>query len=216
MLWTILSRYTHRKMPFNFRLPSIRVTGRPRRRERKQPQGLGLRLRRQILPAGLPGPVSRRSLVSSSMSVVGRPRSDGVKSGTTGSERHRSRSGERSRRSHGYDRRHDSPRSHHSSRHDSGRRESGERARHTSLGGSSSRRQADATGAPGSSRVSARAADVRPSGSSTHSHHHHHKSSDDRRSLSSSSSRASVDRRSPPGHHQDHGRRESSERSGSS
>ena len=48
-------------MPFNFRLPSVRVTGRPRRRERRQPQGLGLRLRRHILPAGLPGPVNRRS-----------------------------------------------------------------------------------------------------------------------------------------------------------
>ena len=58
--------------------------------------------------------------VSSSVSMVGRPRSDGV-SGTKGSERHRSRSGERSRRSHGSDRRHDSPRSHHSSRQDSGR-----------------------------------------------------------------------------------------------
>ena len=49
---------------------------------------------------------------------------------------------ERSWRSHGSDRRHDSPRSHHSSRHDSGRRESGERARPMSSGGSSSRRQA--------------------------------------------------------------------------
>ena len=49
-------------MPFNFHQPSVRVTGRPSRRERRQPQGLGLRLRRQILPAGLPGLVNRRRL----------------------------------------------------------------------------------------------------------------------------------------------------------
>ena len=60
--------------------------------------------------------------------------------------------------------------------------------------------------APGLSRVSSRAS----------THHHHHKTSVDRRSPSASSLRASVDRRSPPGHHQDHGRRESSEKSGSS
>ena len=151
--------------------------------------------------------------VASSVSMVGRPRSDSS-SGAKGSERHRSRSGERNRRSHRSDRRQDSPRSHHSSRHDSGCRE-GERARPTSSGGSSSRRQADWTGGPGSSHVSSRATDVRPSGSSSHSHHHHRKSSGDRRSLSSSSSRASADRKSPPGHHRD-GRRESAERSGSS
>ena len=151
--------------------------------------------------------------VSSSVSVVEWPRSDGV-SGAKGSERHRSRSGECNRRSHGSDRRQDSPRSYHSSRHDSGRRE-GERARPTSSGGSSSKRQADSMGGPGSSRVFSRATDVRPSGSSSHSHHHHLKSSGDRRSLSSSSSRASADCKSPPGHHQD-GRRESAERSGSS
>ena len=96
----------------------------------------------------------QKKTVSSSVSVVGRPRSDGV-SGTKGSERHRSRSGKRSRRSQGSDRCHDSPRSHHSSRLDSGRWESGERARPTS-GGSSSRRQADSTDALGSSCVSAR------------------------------------------------------------
>ena len=152
----------------------------------------------------------QKKTMSSSVSVVERPRSDGV-SGTKGSEHHR----ERSRRSHGSDRHHDSPRSNHSSRHDSGRRESGEWSRHRSSGGSSSRRQADSTDVLGLSRVSLRAMDVRPSGSSTHSHHHHHKTSVDRRSLSSSS-RASVDRRSPPGHYQDHGRRESSEKSGSS
>ena len=144
--------------------------------------------------------------VASSVPVVGRPSSDG-------SECHRSRSGDRKRRWHGSDRCQDSPR-HHSSRHDSGRRE-GERTRPTSSSGSSSRRQADSIGVPGSSRVSSRATDVRPSGSSSHSHHHHHKSSGDRRSLSSSSSRASADRKSLPGHHQD-GRRESAERSGSS
>ena len=205
----------HRKMPFNFRLPSVRATGRPRQREPKQPQVLGQRLRRwRNLPAGLPGPVNPRSPCLPAY-LVGRPRSDGV-SGTKGSERHRSHSGERNRRSHVSDRRQDSPRSHHSSRHDSGRWESGERAQPTSSGGSSSRRQADSTGGPGSSRVSSRAMDVRPSGSSSHSHHHHRKSSGDRRSLSSSSSRASADRKSPPGHHQDHGRRESAERSGSS
>ena len=60
----------------------------------------------------------QKKTVSSSVSVVGQPRSNGV-SGTKGSEGHRSRSGERSQRYHGSDRRHDSPRSHHSSRHDS-------------------------------------------------------------------------------------------------
>ena len=59
-LWMILSRYTHRKMPFNFHPPGVRVTGRPRRREQRQPQDLVLRLWRQILLAGLPGPVIRR------------------------------------------------------------------------------------------------------------------------------------------------------------
>ena len=62
MLWMILLKYTH-KMPFNFRPPSIKMTRRPRSlrwRERRQPQDLGLRLRRQILPAGLPGLVNRR------------------------------------------------------------------------------------------------------------------------------------------------------------
>ena len=151
--------------------------------------------------------------VASSVSMVGRPKSDSS-SGAKGSERHRSRSGELNQRSHGSDRRQDSPRSHHSSRHDSGRQE-GEQARPTSSGGSSSRRQADSTGGPGSNRVSSRATDLWPSGSSSHSHHHHRKSSGDRRSLSSSSSRASADRKSPPGHHQD-GRREIAERSGSS
>ena len=151
--------------------------------------------------------------VASSVSMVERPRSDSS-SGAKGSEYHRSRSGERNRRSQRSDRRQDSPRSHHSSRHDSGCWE-GERARPTSSGGSSSRRQADSMGGPGSSRVFSRATDVRPSGSSSHSHHHHRKSSGDRRSLSSSSLRESADHKSPPGHHQD-GRRESAERSGSS
>ena len=144
--------------------------------------------------------------VAASVSVVGQPSSDG-------SEHHRSWSGDHKRRSHGSDRRQDSPR-HHSSTYDSGRRE-GERAQPTSSDGSSSRRQADSTGGLGLSRVSLRATDVRPSGSSSHSYHHHHKSSGDRRSLFSSSSRASADRKSPPGHHQD-GRHESAERSGSS
>ena len=143
--------------------------------------------------------------LDSSVSVVGQPSSDG-------SECHRSRSGDRKRRSHGYDRRQDSPR-HHASRHNSGRRE-GKRARPTSSGGSSSRRQADSTGGSGSIRVP-RATDARSSASSSHAHHHHRKSSGDRRSLSSSSSRASADRKSPPGHHRER-KRESAERSGSS
>ena len=78
---------------------------------------------------------------------------------TNGSERHRSRSGERVRRDGGHEseRCHESSRFHHSTRH----RESGERARPTSLsGGSSSRsKQADVT-------------DVRPSTSTHHQHHH--------------------------------------------
>ena len=191
---------------FNF-LPSVRATGRPIPREPRQQQVLGRRLRRcSNLPADLPGPVNPRSPWLPAC-LVGRPSSDG-------SEHHRSRSGDHKRRSHGSDRRQDSPR-HHSSTYDSGRWE-GERARPTSSGGSSSRRQADSTGGLGSSRVSLRATDVQPSGSSSHSYHHHHKSSGDRRSLSSSSSsRASADRKSPPGHHQD-GRHESAERFGSS
>ena len=142
--------------------------------------------------------------VASSVSVVGWPSSDG-------SEHHRSRSGDHKRRSHGSDRRQDSPR-HHASRHDSGRRE-GEQSRPTSSGGSSSRRQADSTGGSGSSRVS-KATDARSSASSSHADHHR-KSWGDRRSLSSSSSRPSADRKSPPGHHHER-RLESAERSGSS
>ena len=87
---------------------------------------------------------------------MGRSRSDGP-SGTKGSERHRSCSGERGRRDrgHGSERRHDSSRFRHSPRH----RESGERARPTSSsGGSSSRsKQADSTDVPGSGRASGRA-----------------------------------------------------------
>ena len=134
----------------------------------------------------------KKKTLSSSVSVVGRSRSDGgpVPSGTKGSERHRSRSGDRGRRSHRSERRHDSPRSHHSPR----RRQSGERARPTSSsGGSSSRsRQADSTDAPGSGRASVRATEVRPSSSSTHHQHHHSRASVDHRSLFSSS-RSSVD-----------------------
>ena len=137
----------------------------------------------------------QKKTVSSSLSVAKRPKSDGG-SGSKGSERHRSRSGERSWRSHGSDRHHDSPRPHHSSKHDSGHRESGERSRPRSSGGSSSRRQAESADVPGSSRVSSRATEVRPSGSSTR-HHHQRKTSVDHRSLSASSSRASVDRRPP-------------------
>ena len=166
------------KMPFNFPQPSVRVTGGPNPRERRQPQGLGLRLRRRRnLLAGLPGPVIRRRPCPPAYQWWNGPNPAEVP-GLKGSECHRSLSGERSRRSHGSDRHHDSPRSHHSARHDSGRRESGERSRPRSSGGSRSRRQAGSTDAPGSSRVSLRATEVRPSGSSTH--HHHHKTSVDR------------------------------------
>ena len=60
----------------------------------------------------------KKKTLSSSISVVGRSRSDGgpVPYGTKGSERHRSRSGDQGRRSHGSERRHDSPRSRHSPR----------------------------------------------------------------------------------------------------
>ena len=119
--------------------------------------------------------------VASSVSVTGRPSSDG-------SERHRSRSGDRKRRSHGSNRRQDSPR-HHASRHGSGLRE-GERFRPSSSGGSSSRKHVDLTGGSGSSRVS-KATDACPSASSSHAHHHR-KSSGDRRSLSSSPSRPTA------------------------
>ena len=51
----------------------------------------------------------KKKTLSSSVSVVGRSRSDGgpVPSGTNGSERHRSRSGDRGRRGHYSERRHD-------------------------------------------------------------------------------------------------------------
>ena len=103
----------------------------------------------------------RSRTVSSSVSVVGRSRSDGgpMPSGNNGSESHRSRSGEWSRRDrgHGSERSHKSSRFHHSTRH----RESGERARpKSSSGGSSSRsKQADVM-------------DVRMSTSTHHQHHH--------------------------------------------
>ena len=99
--------------------------------------------------------------VSSSVSVVGRSRSDGgpMPTGTNGSECHRSGSGERGRsdRGHGSERCHESSRFHHSTRH----REIGERARPTSSSGGSSSRsmQADVT-------------DVWPSTSTHHQHHH--------------------------------------------
>ena len=74
--------------------------------------------------------------------------------GTNGSERHRSRSGERGRRDrgHGSERCHESSRFHHSPRH----RESGKWARPTSSsGGSSSRsKQADSTDVTGYGRAS--------------------------------------------------------------
>ena len=91
-------------------------------------------------------PHDKKKTLSSSISVVGRSRSDGspVPSGTNGSERHRSGSGDRGRRGHGSERRHNSPRSRHLPR----RRRSGERTRPMSSGGSSSRaRHADPTDA---------------------------------------------------------------------
>ena len=152
-----------------------RLGRRTRRRERKQPPRPGLKLRRQRLQTDLPGPVtrSRRQFHPVFLwweDLLGRSSSD-CPSGTKGSERHRSHSGERGRRdrSHGAERRHDSPRYRHSPR----RWESGEQARPTSSsGGSSSRsKQADLTDLLGSGRASGRAMDVRPS--STHHRHHH-------------------------------------------
>ena len=59
--WTTRLRYTLQKRCFNF-LPSVRATGHPWRREPRQPQVLGQRLRRwSNLPGGLPGPLSPRS-----------------------------------------------------------------------------------------------------------------------------------------------------------
>ena len=111
---------------------------------------------------GRPSRCSDRSrTVSSIISVVGRSRSDGgpMPSGTNGSERHTSRSGEWGRRDrgHGSERCHKSSRFHHSTRH----RDSGERARPTFSSGESSSRskQADVT-------------DVWPSTSTHHQHHH--------------------------------------------
>ena len=135
----------------------------------------------------------KKKTLSSSVSMVGRSRSNGgpVPSGTKGSERHRSCSGDRGRQGHGSERRHDSPRSHHSPR----RQRCGERTRPTSSGGSSSRaRHADPMDAPGAGRASGRATEVRPPSSSTHRQRHHSRSSADRRSRSGS---------------QDHDRRES-------
>ena len=103
----------------------------------------------------------KKKTLSSSVSVMGRSRFDvgPVPSGTNGSEHHRSHSGDRGRRGHGLERRHDSPRSRHSPRC----RWSGERTRPTSSGGSSSRaRHADPTEAPGSGRASGRATEVQP------------------------------------------------------
>ena len=144
----------------------------------------------------------KKKTLSSSISVVGRSRSDGgpVPLRTNGSERHRSHSGDRGRRGHGSERRHDSSRSRHSPR----RWRSGKRTRPTSSWGSSSRtRHADLTDAPGSGRASGRPTEVRPSSSATCHQRHHSRSSADCRSRSRS---------------QHHDRRESvdSVRSGSS
>ena len=133
----------------------------------------------------------KKKTVSSSVSVVGRSRSDGspVPSATKVSEHHRSCSGDRNRWSHGSERRHNSPRSRHSPR-----RRSGERARPTSSsGGSSSRaRHADLADAPGSGHASGKAMEVQPSSSSTRHQRHHSRSSGDHRSLSSERSGSSY------------------------
>ena len=134
----------------------------------------------------------KKKTLSSCVSVVGRSRSDGspVPSGTKGSEHHRSRSGDRSRWSHGSERRHDSPRSRHSHR----RRRNGEWVRPTSSsGGSSSRaRHADSTDALGSGRASGRATEVRPSRFFHSSSASSLKVIGDRRSLSSEKSESSY------------------------
>ena len=172
-----VKRWTTRlkSMPSN-----VGMTGRPRwRRDRNQPPRL--RLRRQILPTGLPGPfqVPWQRLCGGNIQVNGGP----VPSGTNGSEHHRSRSGDQGRRGHGSDRHHDSPRSRHSPRH----RRSGEQTRPTSLGGSSSRvRHADPKDAPGSGHASGRATEVRPSSSATHHQSHHSRPTADSRSRSRS------------------------------
>ena len=142
--------------------------------------------------------------LASRVSVTGRPSSDGL-------ERHRSWSGDRKRRAHGFDRCQDSPR-HHTPRHDSGQRD-GKRSCPSCSGGSSFRRHVDSTGGSWSSCVS-KATDAHPSTSSSHAHHHR-KSSGDRRSLSSSLSWVSTDHKSLPGHHHER-RQESAEWSGPS
>ena len=118
--------------------------------------------------AGWPSRSSDRSrTVSSSVSVVGRSRSDGgpMPSRTNGSERHRSPSGKRGPRDRGH-----GSETYHSTRH----QESGEWALPTSSsGGSSSRsKQADSTDVPGYGGASGRVTDVQPS-TSTHLQHHH-------------------------------------------
>ena len=57
--WTTPLKSTRQKKDFKSRLPNAGMMGRPRRRrERNQPPRL--RLRRQSLPTGLPGPMTRR------------------------------------------------------------------------------------------------------------------------------------------------------------
>ena len=140
-----------------------------------------LKLQRQRLPAGLPGPVTRR-----------RPFHPASlwweDSGPTAAQ---CLPGPRDLNAidyypvvfgadevHGSERLHNSPRSRHSPR----RRRSGERTQPTSSGGSSSRaRHADPTDVQGSGRALGRATEVRPSSSATHHQRHHSRSSADRR-----------------------------------
>ena len=156
-------RWTLKRHPSN-----VGMTGRPRsttqQSELSQPHHrLSPRLQRQMMPTSLPGPLTRRRPCHLAFLWWEDPGPMAAR--TKGSEHHGSRSGDKGRRGHGSDRRHDSSRSCHSPR----QRESGERARPTtSSGGSSSRaRHVNPTDAPGSSRASGKATDVRPSSSST-------------------------------------------------
>ena len=139
-----------------------------------------LKLRRQRLPSGLPGPVTRRrpfhpaSLwwedpgLTTAQCLPGSMDLNAIDYAVVfGADE-----------VHGSERLHDSPRSRHSPR----RRRCGERTRPTSSGGSSSRaRHADPTDVQGSGRALGRATEVRPSSSATHHQRHHSRSSADRR-----------------------------------
>ena len=173
------------KKEFKSRPPNAGMTGLPRRRrERSQPARL--RLRRQSLPTGLPSPVTPRQELRR-QSLPRRQEEDPFIQRLCGGKfqvrRQPSAHCPRGRRGHGWERRHDSPRSSHSSK----RRRSGERSRPTSSGGSRSRaRHTDPTDAPGSGRALGRATEVRPSSSATRHHRHQARSSPDRSTRSGS------------------------------